>query len=84
MAAVRRSSLAEALETVAASNRVRCRVGLVLAELDAADSESLRTALADMSVSAPMIVRAMSMVGHRLSLDSVKHHRRKLCSCERE
>lgn len=58
----------------------RCSTCLVIDTLDAADREALAMAMADPSVTASTIARALQSDGHDVSVASITRHRRKGCA----
>ena len=73
-------SLAERLATPA-STPSRCGVHRVLAKLDDADRQALLAALANPDFTASAISTALRAEGHHLLGDSIRRHRRGVCSC---
>jgi hypothetical protein len=67
--------------------RQRCRVAVVLDELDRSDRDALQTALDvpkydPRRLTAKMIADALTAEGFPVHFKHVEHHRRNACGCE--
>lgn len=79
-------SLVDALATAEPKPRVQCRAGILLDVLPPAEANALERAIDDESISATVICRLLAEHGHRLSVDSIRRHRKRLrggCACPR-
>lgn len=60
-----------------------CRVKVIFDELQKPDADELRDALRDPSISGAVIARVLTERGHKVSANTIGHHRRGGCACER-
>jgi hypothetical protein len=59
----------------------RCSVGQILEALPEPEAQELRQALDDISLQSTVIARVLTDRGHKVSGQTLGHHRRKACSC---
>lgn len=64
-------------------NGPRCSVAVMADRLDDADAADLAAAIADPTVTASAIWRALAMRGHHLGADAIRRHRNGVCACGR-
>jgi hypothetical protein len=79
-------TLADALATVEPKPVVQCRSALLLAALEPTEAAALARAIDDPTISAVDICRLLTDHGHRLSVDSIRRHRKRGqggCTCPR-
>jgi hypothetical protein len=60
-----------------------CRVKVIYGEMQKPDLDDLRDALSDPAISSAVIARVLTERGYKISSNTVGHHRRGGCSCER-
>ena len=58
-----------------------CTLATIISKLDPADTVALAKALADSTVSAPQLCRALVRAGHPITRGVVERHRRGDCAC---
>mgnify|MGYP003327818511 FL=1 len=75
-------SLADALRQETAPNKEKCAVALVRAQLNETDLATLNAALANPTVSAAAIARALTDIGFPTKQHTMTRHRRNDCSCD--
>lgn len=74
--------LAEDLDVFAARrNSARCSIALMLADMPAADRDTVTAAFANVRLTGTGIAEALKANGYPVSASSVQRHRRKACTC---
>jgi hypothetical protein len=76
-------SLMGEIRKAAAVNGPRCSVAVMAGTLDTADADDFAAALADPTITASAIYRALAMRGHHLGADAIRRHRTGVCACGR-
>lgn len=59
----------------------QCSVGRALVELDGADADALRAALADETITAARLAAALRSIGVDVGHATINRHRRRDCRC---
>ena len=72
--------LAESLSRVSAPTQTYCTVGKILKTLPEDEHTALVNAI-DSSMKTDEIVRALQMNGYKISGNTIRDHRKKLCAC---
>lgn len=62
---------------------LKCPVARLIAELPDKDSDDLRAALDDDSISNVAIARALERRGHNVRADAIGNHKTRRCACPR-
>ena len=77
-------NLADALAQSKKAPGTACAIGLLLADLPVEDAETLRLALSQTTAVMPhaQIIRALGLMGHKVTSNSVGRHRAGDCRCE--
>lgn len=60
-----------------------CRIKVIYGELQKPDADELRDAMTDPAISGAVIARVLTERGFKVSANTVGHHRRGGCACER-
>jgi hypothetical protein len=76
-------SLLGDIRAVASVNGPRCTVAIIAERLEGADAADFAAAIADPTITASAIWRALAMRGHHLGADTIRRHRNGVCACGR-
>jgi len=76
-------SLMGDIRSAATVNGPRCSVAVMADRLDAGDADDFAAAIADPTITASAIWRALAMRGHHLGADAIRRHRNGVCACGR-
>lgn len=63
-------------------NRERCKIASILRELEPADQQILKDAIASPSWNTNALVTALGQRGLKVSYGTLRRHEQKLCNCE--